>query len=101
MGALAVIEYATIFRMVNDVGLIKEIPCLQGKKDVFRQTMNSGCGACAHKKATQRRDAVNKIKMCLAALSPEKRETLKIWLGAEKARVVYSNAGGQIMQVDF
>jgi hypothetical protein len=100
MGKVVVIEDGTIFTMLNDPKIVSEIPCLFGKRDVFR-TSSGGCGACARKRATQRGMELTRIKACLAALSQEKRTVLKNLLDAETVRVVYTNTSGQVVQVNF
>jgi hypothetical protein len=101
MNRVAVIEDGTIFRMVSDASLAKEIPCLTGKTSIFRVSMPGGCSPCAQKRAAQKRAELNRIKTCLAGLSPEKRAVLKLWLGADHARVIYTNNAGQVVQVNF
>jgi hypothetical protein len=100
MSKLVVIEDGTIFMMLNDPKFATEIPCLVGKRDVFR-TSPGGCGACARKRSAQRHTELTRIKSCLAALSQEKRTVLKNLLDAETVRVVYTNSGGQVVQVNF
>lgn len=101
MSNVAVIEDGTIMRMVTDKTLAAEIPCLTGKASVFRVVGSGGCSPCAQKRATQKRTELNKIKTCLAGLSPEKRNVLKLWLGVDNARVIYVNNAGQVVQVNF
>lgn len=100
MGKVVVIEDGTIFTMLNDPKIAAAIPCLFGKRDVFR-TSAGGCGACARKRQAQRAMELTKIKACLAALSQEKRTILKNLLDAETVRVVYTNTSGQVVQVNF
>jgi hypothetical protein len=101
MPNVAVIEDATVLRMINDDTLSAAIPCLYAKKTLFKNIGNGGCGTCSRKRAANRRTDVNQIKICLAGLSQEKRNTLKNWLGAETARVMYTNTAGQVVQVNF
>lgn len=101
MSSVAVIEDGTIFRMVSDRTLTADIPCLAGKAEVFRVQSAGGCSPCAQKRATKKRAELNKIKTCLAGLSPEKRNILKLWLGVDNARVLYVNNAGQVVQVNF
>lgn len=101
MNKQVVIEDGTIFRMVADPQLAAAIPCLQGKKDIFLKNTGGGCGSCAKKRNTQLRENVNRIKACLIGLSPEKREILRTWLGAEKVRVTYVNSAQKVVQVNF
>lgn len=101
MSSLAVIETATIFRMTGDAELVRDIPCLIGKREIFNNKHSGGCGSCAQKKAAAQRDALNKIKVCLAGLGEENRKRLKNWLGVDSARVVYTNAAGKVVQVNF
>ena len=41
------------------------------------------------------------IKSCLAGMSSEKKTQLKSLLDAKKVRVIYVNAGGQVVQLTF
>lgn len=100
MAKLVVVDDGTVFSMVSDAALAAEIPCLHGKKELFKPT-GGGCSACAKQRNAKRRDDLNKIKSCLSSLSPEKRETLRRWLGAEQVRILYTNSGGQVVQVNF
>jgi hypothetical protein len=100
MAKVVVIEDGTIFMMLNDPKFATEISCLFGKRDVFK-TSTGGCGACARKRSAKRMAELTKIKSCLAALSQEKRTILKNLLDAETVRVVYTNSGGQVVQVNF
>jgi hypothetical protein len=100
MSKIVVIEDGTIFTMIADQQLATEIPCLQGKKDIFKGT-SSGCGSCAKQRNARRRDEINKIKACIAALSAEKRAKLKTWLAADQVRIMHANAAGQVIQVNF
>lgn len=99
-GSVVTIEDSTIFTMLNDPKMAAEIPCLIGKRDIFRNT-NTGCGACAKKKQARRREELARIKTCLAALSTEKKNLLKQWLNAAQIRVVYISAGGKVTQMTF
>lgn len=101
MSNVAVIEDATVFRMINDDKLSASIPCLYGKKAIFRNLNSGGCGSCARKRTANKRGDINQIKTCLSGLSVEKRAELKNWLGVENARVVYTNTAGQVVQVNF
>lgn len=102
MSNIVVIEDATIFRMINDDKLAASIPCLYGKKSAFKNAAaTGGCSACSRKRAANRRADMNQIKTCLSGLSAEKRAEIKNWLGAEKARVMYTNTAGQVVQVNF
>ena len=101
MSKLVVVEDGTVFRMINDDKLATQIPCVYGKKTLFKNTGSGGCGACARKRMAQKQSGMNQIKMCLTGLSLEKRQVLKDWLGADEVRVVYTNAGGKVVQVNF
>jgi len=101
MPRLVIIEDGTILRMINDAQLSASIPCLYGKRNAFKTTGGGGCGSCARKRASTQRIALNQIKTCLGGLSLEKRQLLKNWLGAEDARVVYTNNAGQVVQINF
>jgi hypothetical protein len=101
MAKTVVIEDGTIFRMINDDKLAAQIPCVYGKKALFKNTGSAGCGACARKRMAQKQNGMTQIKVCLTGLSLEKRQILKDWLGADEARVVYTNAAGKVVQVNF
>jgi hypothetical protein len=101
MSKLVVVEDGTVFRMINDDVLAKQISCLYGKKSIFKNIGSAGCGACARKRTAQKQASMTQIKVCLTGLSLEKRQILKDWLGADEVRVVYTNAGGKVVQVNF
>lgn len=100
MADLVTIEDSTILTLVNDSKISQEIPCLFNKAQIFNVS-TGGCGACARKKQQRVRDEMAKIKSCLAALSPENKLKLKQYFGANKIRVVYTRAGGEIVQLTF
>ena len=100
MSELVVIEDSTVLMMARDARYTNAIPCLANKGDVFKP-ISGGCGACARKRQQKQRQAMATVKSCLAALSPEKKLELKQLLGAKKVRVVYSRAGGEIVQLTF
>lgn len=97
---LVIIEDSTILSMLNDVKYTSAIPCLYNKLEIFRQGA-TGCGACARKRQERQRTEMAKIKSCLAALSNEKKAELKQLLGANKLRVTYVNASGQVVALTF
>lgn len=100
MRDLVVLEDSTIISLLNDPTYAESIPCFYNKRELFR-TNNNGCGACAQKRQEKRRSAMAQIKSCLAGLSSEKKTQLKSLLDAKKIRVVYVNAGGQVVQLTF
>jgi hypothetical protein len=100
MRDLVVLEDNTIISLLSDPTYSESIPCFYNKLELFR-TNNSGCGACAHKRQEKRRSAMAQIKSCLAGLSSEKKTQLKSLLDTKKIRVVYVNAGGQVVQLTF
>jgi len=100
MRELVVLEDSTILSMLNDPIYTENIPCFFNKKDLFKAG-NTGCGACARKKQEKQRAAMAQIKSCLAGMSTEKKAQLKTFLDTKKVRVVYSSAGGQIVQLTF
>ena len=69
MPNLVVIEDGTVFRMINDDMLAAQIPCLYGKKTIFKQLGGGGCSSCARKREANRRKDMNQIKTCLTGLS--------------------------------
>jgi hypothetical protein len=97
---LVVIEDGTILSMLQDPAFNETIPCLFGKKDIFKTPIGS-CGSCMQKKQSRRREEMAKIKSCLAGLSTDKRNLLKKLFDADQIRVVYSNAAGQVVQMTF
>lgn len=100
MRDLVVLEDSTIISLLNDPTYSESIPCFYNKRELFR-TNSNGCGACAHKRQEKRRSAMAQIKSCLAGLSSEKKTQLKSLLDTKKIRVVYVNAGGQVVQLTF
>lgn len=100
MAKLVVIEDGTILSMLQDPAFSETIPCLFGKKDIFKTPIGA-CGSCMQKKQSRRREEMAKIKSCLAALSLDKRNLLKKLFDAEQIRVVYANAAGQVVQLTF
>lgn len=100
MRDMVVLEDSTIISLLNDANYSQTIPCFYNKRDLFKTTGN-GCGACAHKRQEKRRSAMAQIKSCLAGMSSEKKTQLKSLLDTKKVRVVYVNAGGQVVQMTF
>lgn len=99
MSDLVVIEDSTIMTLLQDRRFTDAIPCLFNKLEIFRH--NTGCGSCARKRQEKQRSEMAKIKSCLAALSPDKKTTLKQLLGAKKVRVLFVNPAGQVVQLTF
>lgn len=100
MPANVVIDDGIVFSLIMNENAAKEIPCLLGKKMLF-QPQARGCSACAAKKEAARRNTMRQLKMCLAALSPEKRTALKKILHAETATIIYVDAANKTVRVDF
>lgn len=100
MNNLVTIEDSTILSMLRDSAYAQTIPCLFNKAAVFSPS-NINCGACARKRQERQRSEMAKIKSCLAALSPEKKNELKRLMNAAKIRVTYVNSGGQVVQLTF
>jgi hypothetical protein len=100
MANLVTIEDSTVLTMLRDSRYTQVIPCLFNKAETFR-TSNMHCGACARKRQERQRTEMAKIKSCLAALSAEKKRELKQLMNAEKIRVTYVNASGQVVQLTF
>lgn len=98
--SLVVIEDSTVFSMLHDPAFNTTIPCLFGKQGIFKSA-SGGCSSCAKKKQDNRRQELSRIKACLAGLSNAKRQELKQLFNAEKIRIVYGNAAGQVVQVTF
>lgn len=101
MAQLVVIDDGLILSLLTDDAFAASIPCLYNKKEIFRTGANTGCGACARKRQDRQRKEMATIKMCLAGMSADKKESLKKKLNAEQARIMYANAGGQVVQVTF
>lgn len=97
---LVVVDDGLILSLLQDNEFATQIPCLYNKKEIFR-TSSGGCGACARKKQERQRKEMATIKMCLAGMSAEKKEALKKKLNAEQIRIMYVNAGGQVVQLTF
>lgn len=100
MRSLVTIEDSTIFSMLNDPAFNTTIPCLFGKQGVFKSP-TGGCGSCQKKKQENRRQELSRIKACLAGLGDDKRRLLKQLFDAEKIRIVYGNAAGQVVRITF
>lgn len=100
MRELLVLEDSTIISLLNDPAYAESIPCFYNKRDLFK-TSGGSCSACAQKRQEKRRSAMAQIKSCLAGMSNEKKMQLKAMLDAQKVRVVYVNAGGQVVQLTF
>lgn len=100
MRSLVVIEDGTILSMLNDPTFNTTIPCLYGKREMFKSP-TGGCSSCGKKKQDNRRQELMRIKACLAGLSDEKRRELKQLFNTEKIRIIYSNNGGQVVQITF
>jgi hypothetical protein len=100
MTDLVVIEDSTITSMVNDEKFNKTIPCLINQAGSVIPAP-TGCGSCARKRAEASRQAIRRIKECLAGMSPEKKSELKQLLNAQKVKVVFATATGQITTVTF
>ena len=99
MAALVVIEDSTIFSMLHD-SKFADIPCFINKRDIFT-TSRASCGSCARKRQEKQRSDMAKIKACLAGMSSEKKAEFKKLLDAEKVRIIYVNAGNQVVQLTF
>lgn len=100
MQDLVVIEDGTILGMINDTAFESAIPCLSGKRDIFKHEVIH-CGSCAAKRRSRQRNTMAQIKSCLAALSPDKRAELKRLLNTKQVRVTFTNASGQVVQLTF
>jgi len=100
MAGTAVIEDSTIYTMLQDPKFADVIPCFVNKRDLFN-TARTSCGTCAKKRQERQRSEMAKIKSCLAGMSSEKKAEFKKLLDVETVRVVYVNAGGQVVQLTF
>jgi hypothetical protein len=100
MASIVVVDDGTIASLVMNNSISNSIPCLTNKRGLLGSVSN-GCGSCMRKRQQKVREEYAKIKSCLAALSPEKKEELKKHLNAEKIRVVFTNNGGQTVQMTF
>ena len=95
-----VLEDSTILSLLGNQKIAEQIPCFLNKQAVF-QAVKGGCGACARKRLKKQQEEMAKIKSCLIALSPEKKELLKTTLNTKQIKVVYTNASGQVSSVIF
>lgn len=100
MASLVVVDDGTIASLIMNSSIANSIPCLTNKRGLLGNTSN-GCGSCARKRQQKIREEYAKIKSCLVALSSEKKEELKKYLNAERVRVVFTNNGGQTVQMTF
>ncbi|NDD52486.1 hypothetical protein EBZ39_01160 [bacterium] len=101
MRDMVVLEDSTIISLLNDPTYSESIPCFYNKREILKSNESGGCSACAHKRQERRRNAMAQIKSCLAGMSSEKKTQLKSLLDAKKVRVIYVNAGGQVVQLTF
>lgn len=100
MQDMVVIEDSTIVSMVNDSRFNQTIPCLINQSGSVIPAP-TGCGSCARKRAEASRQAIRRVKECLAGMSPEKKTELKQLLNAQNVKVVFANATGQVTTVTF
>jgi hypothetical protein len=100
MTDMVVIEDSTIVSMVNDARFNQAIPCLINQSGSVIPAA-TGCGSCARKRAEGARQAIRRVKECLAGMSSEKKTELKQLLGAQQVKVVFANATGQITTITF
>jgi hypothetical protein len=98
--SLAVIDDSVIMTLINDTSFAMTIPCLAGKKEIF-QAAKTACGTCKRKRQQKQREAMAKIKTCIANLSADLKLAIKKKLNAEKVRIVYTNLAGQVVQLTF
>lgn len=100
MSQLVVLDENTILSLINDAGFAATIPCLAGKKELFKPGSTT-CGTCKRKREQRLRQEMATIKTCLAGLSTEAKLALKKKLDAEKVRILYTNLSGQVVQLTF
>lgn len=100
MADMVVIEDSTIVSMANDERFNKTIPCLMNQSGNVIPAP-TGCGSCARKRAEAARQAIGRVKACLADMSSEKKNELKQLLNAQKVKVVFATATGQVSSVTF
>lgn len=100
MADTVVIEDSTIISMVNDERFNKTIPCLMNQAGNVIPAP-TGCGSCARKRAEGARQAIGRVKACLADMSAEKKSELKQLLNAQTVKVVFATATGQISTITF
>lgn len=99
MAKVAVIEDATIARMVSDPAFA-DIPCLANKKDIVLPG-HTGCGSCAKARAEKQKQALRDIKTCLATMSPENRTKLKTLLAVDQIKIVSISHTGQTLTTTY
>jgi len=100
MAQPVVIDDGIILSLLQDDVFAAKIPCLYNKKEIFKTSVG-GCGSCARKKQDRQRKEMATIKMCLAGMSAEKKAELKKKLNAEQARILYVDAAGRVVQLNF
>lgn len=100
MQDMVVIEDNTIVSMVSDARFNTTIPCLMNQTGAVIPAP-TGCGSCARKRAEGARQAIGRVKACLADMSAEKKNELKQLLNAQHVKVVFATATGQISTVTF
>lgn len=100
MTEMVVIEDSTIVSMVNDSRFNQTIPCLINQSGSVIPAP-TGCGSCARKRAEASRQAIRRVKECIAGMSTEKKTELKQLLNAQKLKVVFATSTGQVSIVTF
>jgi hypothetical protein len=100
MSDTIVIEDSTIVSMVNDERFNKTIPCLMNQAGSVIPAP-TGCGSCARKRAEAARQAIGRVKACIVDMSVDKKNELKQLLNAQKIKLVFATATGQISTVTF
>lgn len=100
MTDLVVIEDSTIVSMAGDERFNKTIPCLMNQAGSV-VAAPTGCGSCARKRAEAARQAIGRVKSCLADMSTEKKNELKQLLNAKYVKVVFATSTGQVSTVTF
>lgn len=100
MNNIVVIEDSTIVSMAGDERFNQTIPCLMNQASAVVPAA-TGCGSCARKRAEAARQAIGRVKACLADMSSEKKTELKQLLNTQKVKLVFTTATGQVSSVTF
>lgn len=100
MQDMVVIEDSTIVSMATDERFNTVIPCLMNQSGQVIPAP-TGCGSCARKRQEGARQAIGRVKACLADMSSEKKNELKQLLNAQHVKVVFATTTGQISSITF
>jgi hypothetical protein len=94
---LVVIEDSLITAILSNTKLLHEIPALKSAADV-KNPGSPSCRPCA-RKARAKIGNYSHVKTVIANLRGEQLAKLKREINADKIRVMYKNASGNLVQI--